>query len=578
VASELDPSQSVVASVGPSERQIVIAGPGSGKSHVVGALAAGLVGKGIYPEEVLVLSFSRIAVEIVEERTRHVVDEGHGVIVSTVDSLAARIRREMEEKEPTFTSYEHSIRRATQLLCETDGPLLPEVRHLVVDEAQDLVGARAAFVLAVLEHGLENDCGFTLLGDPLQSLYDFQVDRTNPLDNEALLREVRVRYAPEERELTGEYRSRSPRTALTASRHRSLTAASPSERLIELKNLLTDSPPLGDFDRDTVEDIALWTGRTALLCDTNIRSLLVAEAAREMGLAVEVGTDQADAVYPAWIAVLLDGYSHPYLARSDFLDLAARHGIENGEDKWGLLAACPQVQGQIDLSRLALSLAGGVGGHRWRTESPTRVTATTVHRAKGAEFDNIVLIDPDDWFEDDPSASSRRLFVALTRARSRLTRAHGIRTRSWYRVRGPGGNLFWVKRPRGRRNGTVEIALEATYARALGPVPHDLNGLVGSPVRWTRTGDLTDVSGCDVPSWTGEVDGAQVVRTDEVFGSMIRNLAFDKACVPALSGGLVEGTETVLGRPRQSGPGRHGLWLGARVVGSLHLDWTVCSE
>ena len=46
-------------------------------------------------------------------------------------------------------------------------------KHVVVDELQDLVGDRADLVRAVLEL---TGCGFTMLGDPAQGIYNFQLE------------------------------------------------------------------------------------------------------------------------------------------------------------------------------------------------------------------------------------------------------------------------------------------------------------------------------------------------------------------------------------------------------------------
>ena len=53
------------------------------------------------------------------------------------------------------------------------GESLDEVKHVVVDELQDLVGVRMRFVRALLK---EFDAGFTLLGDPAQGIYDFSLE------------------------------------------------------------------------------------------------------------------------------------------------------------------------------------------------------------------------------------------------------------------------------------------------------------------------------------------------------------------------------------------------------------------
>jgi hypothetical protein len=544
-------------------------------------LAATLVETGIYPEEILVVSFSRAAVDVVRKRTGHVVDQGSGVDIATLDSLAARIRSELlGDGETGLRGYDNGIRRATELLSGADEPVLGGLRHLVVDEVQDVVGVRARFVLALLTHGIPADCGFTLLGDPLQSLYDFQIDRKDPIDGAAFLDEVRARFAPVERELTGEYRSRSSETAIAAASRSRFAALPPANRLAELEGIVADLPPLGDFDQDAVEDIGAWPGTTALLCDTNARAALAAETAAGGGIRVELGTDQTEAALPSWIAEFVANVPGSRLDRAGFLELAAARDVHDADEKWRLLVAVTKARGDLDPSRLADALASGIGDRRLRRESSVPVVATTVHRAKGAEFDNVVLIDSGDWVQDDDGAdaSSRRLFVALTRGRARLTRARGVRVRSWYKQRGTDGRPFWVKRPRGPRGGAVELILDAARARALGPVACDLAPYVGARVEWSRTEDLVDVDGREVPSWTASVDDVRVARTGEDFGVLVRGLAFNKSQVPRLTGGRVEGLETVIGPARTVGRGRHGIWQGARVVGALSLDWTVETE
>ena len=130
--------------IGPSDaRLIVIAGPGAGKSEVVGERCRRLIEHDVYPEEILVISFSNVAVDVVRARTKDVVDEGRGVDCATIDSLAARVRGELEETEPRFTGFDDSIKRATRLLEDADAPVFPDVRHVIVDEVQDVVGVRA---------------------------------------------------------------------------------------------------------------------------------------------------------------------------------------------------------------------------------------------------------------------------------------------------------------------------------------------------------------------------------------------------------------------------------------------------
>jgi DNA helicase-2/ATP-dependent DNA helicase PcrA len=51
------------------------------------------------------------------------------------------------------------------------------IRHFIIDEYQDLTGIRATLVQRLLEilAAGNDDCGFTVLGDPDQAIYDWPI-------------------------------------------------------------------------------------------------------------------------------------------------------------------------------------------------------------------------------------------------------------------------------------------------------------------------------------------------------------------------------------------------------------------
>jgi hypothetical protein len=114
--------------------------------------------------------------------------------------------------------------------------------------------------------------------------------------------------------------------------------------------------------------------------------------------------------------------------------------------------------------------------------------------------------------------------------------------------------------------------MEPHHARQLGPVSHDLSFALRAPVTWARTDDIITVDSEELPSWLASVDGRDVARTGEEFGLMVRRLSYGDR-VPSLSGGRVEGIETLVGAPVGRGPGCHGLWVGARVSGPVSFEW-----
>lgn len=561
---ELDADQQRVLEARVGDRRIVLAGPGSGKSHVVGALAERFVEEGVYPEEILVVSFSRAAVDVVRRRTAHVADHEHGVETSTLDSLAARFVQDLSDEEASFTGYEASIRRATELLREHpgEGPLR-DVRHIIVDEVQDVVGARAEFVLALLEHAVPGDTGFTLLGDPLQSLYDFQITARDAMRVEDFLREVRERFAVEDHHLTGDHRSRSSEVRAVVSARPGLTAMCAEDRALELRSMTAELLPLGGLDDDAAHDIAQWPGKTALLCDTNAGVALTVERLAQAGVVAEAASSLADPGFPAWFGRISAAAQSDILTFDSFREMAP--GELDLDEAWSLLHTITQARREVDLRKLP----DGLTRHR-RTalRSPERrITVSTVHRAKGLEFDNVVVVGTDRWSSDSDDADSRRLFVALTRARDRLVRVNGPDSSQWRRD--VAADRTWVRSSFRNRRARTGLIIEPSHARALGPGPSDFAHVLGREVHWEHDGFTRDADGADVPTWLGTVDGVPVARTGEEFGRMIAGWAFTDGHLPRLEGGRVQGEETVVGR---RGSGR-GVWVGARIAGPVTLGW-----
>ncbi|MEQ4209656.1 UvrD-helicase domain-containing protein [Actinopolymorpha sp. B9G3] len=566
----LDPDQERAASACPEARQIVMAGPGAGKSEVVGDRCRRLLDKDVYPEEILVISFSNAAVDVVRARTKNVVDKGRGVDCVTIDSLAARLQADLDDSDRAFTGYDDSIVRATRLLEGANEPVLPEVRHVIVDEVQDVVGVRAQFVLTLLGHAFDEGFGFTLLGDPMQSLYDFQLDELGAWTSETLLKRVREGYGAETVVLKGEYRSRTPDARAVALARGSLDRLAPSDQLLRLRRLSAGVPPLGELDEDAADDLRAWRGTTALLCDTNARAGLVGARLSGLGVPVELA---ATTTYPSlapWIAGLLADQDSRVVDFDEFMDLAERAQLEEAEDKWRNLVRVARSRRGLDLRELSSGLRSRRFPASLLRTPGTQTISSTVHRAKGLEFENVVLVDPESWVEDagDVGVSARRLFVAMSRARSRLTRTRGISTKFWRKDARDG---VWLRKsPNGR--GTLGLLLEPAFARDLGPAPRDLSRAVGSSVTWSRTDDLVTADAYEVPSWVAAAGGHVVARTGENFGELIRRLSFGGA-VPRLIGGRLEGLETLVGSPVQNGPGQHGLWIGAMVSGPLSFEW-----
>lgn len=560
-----------MAAAAPETRQIVLAGPGAGKSEVVGELCRRLViDHGIYPDEILVISFSNAAVDVVRRRTRDVVDEGVIVAVSTIDALAARVRSEIEFEESPFTGYDDAIVKASRLMAGRITPVLPDIRHVVVDEVQDVVGVRAEFVLELLARGVADDVGFTLLGDPMQSLYDFQIDSTGDWTNPKFLDAVRAQFGPIEINLVGEYRARSDLTRAVSRARTALLGVSATEQLLDLQDLAAELPPLGDLDEDAAADIEGWAGTTALLCDTNARAGITADMLSGLGVPTELAPGAQTPALDPWLGHLLAQHPTSRISFAEFTELAATHGIDDPDHRWRSLISVARSPSGLDIPELSHGLRQRRIPSSLLRRPSSPVIASTVHRAKGLEFDNVVLVDPESWRSsvDDDDATARRLFVAMSRGRSRLTIVRGASTKWWRKDERDG---IWIRTGfRGR--GLTRVLLEPQMARALGPVTVGLASTVGREVEWEPTSEHVTVEGDEVPSWLAVVDGTVVARTGTEFGAFIARRSY-RGGRPLLRGGRVEGLETLVGTPDEHPGGVHGLWLGARISGVVSTEW-----
>jgi superfamily I DNA/RNA helicase len=172
----------------PTSWQLVIAGPGAGKSAVACQRVAYLVDEAVPPPRMLLVSFTRTAVAELRDRiVSYAVagDRARSVRISTIDSHAWSLRIGFDDeplpKSLGDGSYDLSIHRTVELFRKKNPDLIDfmgRLEHLIIDEAQDVIGTRADLILAMLQ-SLSPNCGVTILADPAQAIYGFTTDDTD---------------------------------------------------------------------------------------------------------------------------------------------------------------------------------------------------------------------------------------------------------------------------------------------------------------------------------------------------------------------------------------------------------------
>jgi AAA domain/UvrD-like helicase C-terminal domain len=441
--------QKRVIELDPSARGLVVAGPGTGKTFVACARAAWLLGQGLSPSNILMFSFTRAAVAEIRDRIGAVAKAGDedaaAVRISTLDSAAWHLNRGLGDEskdEKVFTSFGENIERALELLrAPSDGlrEFVERMRHVIVDEAQDLVGDRSRLVIAILK-SLAPDCGVTVFADPAQAIYGFSNDEDDDLiDEEPFINQFK-RAFPEakEYELCQLHRTKkSDLVKLFASARKAVTS-SPGSRLDEVRTAIGRNADRIEeaLEKQQLTDqhLVLFRRRSEVLQASSFISSSQKGAARTHRLRLS-GFPQV--IHP-WIGVTLWDLGSNRLTKQAF------------EERWAERMGSLPEYSRDHAWRTLQRFAGGPGGAvnltvlrsvLSRPRPPIEFGVSdagaagpilgTIHASKGRQAPKVVLVLPEGRVDDQKQQEeeARVLYVGATRAQELLRLKSALRTR-----------------------------------------------------------------------------------------------------------------------------------------------------
>lgn len=530
--SDLTDEQREIVTLPPTDRVLVIAGPGTGKTHTLIARCAHLGEE--TSAQILVLSFTRAVVAEIRRRTGEA--GGARISASTIDGHAARLLVAVGRE--LAGDFDRTVIRALSLLRE-EPELVPRPDHVLVDEVQDLVEPRLSFVMALLEHARS---GYTAFGDPDQSIFGFNTSPDAPNGTDVLRAAPSVRVV----RLTRTHRKR---TGQLLNQRASVTGS----ELLRLARPLTSIGQL---------KLLMNTGKAALLTRTNGEALVMASALADVGVnaAVRQGADARAA--PEWIARLAEATARDLLARREAMPILEQlPRAPPPVDAWLALRRVAAFDAGVSFDRLRLAVLRP-GAHDDFGLAETG-TISTIHRAKGLEWDQVVVLDPlpNEHVTDE---ENRVLFVAATRARGELWRLSrpdfGGRLAT-----GAGGR--WELRSWAGRPLAMEMRIGDTAADEPFSCPgHDAAAVQlatyglpqGSPALLRFSGDRYLV----------EIDAHPIAVTSSGFLDDVRHRWSRPPAV--LTGARVLRTRSLAGDPgttERLGLSDRGLWVGVELVG-----------
>ena len=265
-----DEQKSIIQSP-PNARILVNAGPGTGKTAVACARITYLVDKlKIEPENIWLVSFTRTAVHELRSRISEYLNDkqqAKGIRIATIDSYAWAIHSGFSQNAAMTGSYEENIQKVIELIKSKEGVFeyLSDVRHLFVDEAQDVVGVRCELILEII-YALSSDTGVTVLSDEAQSIYGFTEDDTDDGIKETLPRAIRKYFNNfEEKKLVKIHRTDDPILCRIFSEGRQIVSGDENgyQILAKIREFIKDENhgDLGQFRDDikNIEDMAQST-------------------------------------------------------------------------------------------------------------------------------------------------------------------------------------------------------------------------------------------------------------------------------------------------------------------------------
>ena len=433
----------------PFERTVVNAGPGTGKTWtLIEKIKYLLVNEQVDPEGILVLCFSRAAVEVIRTRLSDASERGELPVtwslvdVRTFDSfgtyMIAWVQENMPELLPTkyvleSEDYEMRIKTAREVLDEYPD-MMAQYEHIFVDEVQDLVGNRAELVLSLL-NSLPETCGFTLFGDSCQALYDYLAENDDSvMTSDEFYRCLLQKFSNASFCSLKKNHRQGNQLARISLPYRNAILSGNSEECVNAARALYDAIQWSDIDLKHMsrEKIDKYTasGTLGILTRTNGQALQISSWMKNKGIKHILQKPGTSKEFAGWIALVFQKAESDVIEKSEFISIFSELYPEKRDDAASYWYAITDTQRGHSRNHYEIeSLLKGIlqnAKNPLLYEEPFRdesaVTVSNIHRAKGREFDTVILLNDiiSSMAHENSDIEHKVCYVAVTRPRKEL--------------------------------------------------------------------------------------------------------------------------------------------------------------
>lgn len=415
----------------PLDSHIILnSGPGTGKTYTIIQRLVYILANNLCPaDEVYILCYTRSAKKVIEDKINQAVTDGiiqpsaKNICVLTFDSYATYFLIAMKEQgviTENFENYEYNkrIELFNKYISEED---FENISFFIVDEIQDLVNERAKMVLKILGY---LKCGYLLAGDRCQSIYDYEADDDATLDSVKFY-ELLEKQFPDDilrYEITVNSRQSQKLSEEAENMRRELLSKSFLEQNKYANNVMSKYLVEEKIEHYIRSHPSTPDVTTAILCRNNGEAEYISGLLCENGIVhtLNRGVNNATPL-PRWIADVFWDHCRDMMSKNVFFErLAFRTDLKtDGELLWELLCKLSKSQDNaiINISALisALAISNNIPSEFY--DEVPMLTVSTIHKAKGSEFDRVILVESKIKPDTNSAEEARIRYVALTRPR-----------------------------------------------------------------------------------------------------------------------------------------------------------------
>lgn len=398
--------QQYVIEASKNTKLLVNAGPGTGKTYtLIERLKYLTDNDDIIPaQEMLVLCFSKAAIAEIKNRIEQAIQEGttnddlRFLDIRTFDSFATYFIAQLNGGvDLSELSYEERIKMATDLI-ERQSNIFDNIKHFIVDEIQDLVGVRAKLVQTILK-ALKS--GFTLLGDSCQSIYDYQIeDKDTEIDSVKFYKWLKDYFGEGivQVEFEGNLRQTEIlHNLVTEIRESILLKDSSDLKAKKIGKVLKRVDSIGKCSKLTPEMVDRAT-TTCFLCRNNGEVLKLSQQLRDQGILHSIQKSSTSRLIEPWLGAVLGEHDRDTIDFLEFAELYKNAFQEadpnNIQAKWEVLRNLDRdKKSRLNAKKIIenIHMENSSIKDLYVTDK-SNVIVSTIHRAKGREFEQVILL------------------------------------------------------------------------------------------------------------------------------------------------------------------------------------------